>query len=340
MAVVLTAFDLIVRVDAIEGGISTFARAVPNSTFCTDDRIARVSFMNPDDRDDFLARLVDLPADAVARVHRHGTESGAEWLERGPCAGLEAVWLKDEPREPLVVPVYWKPTEVAFKSAKEVAEHLELVGVEGNVQVYRDKRTGQKLYAARTQPVVDPERAAEADALRTQAADIVKPLFGKLLSREPLALFEKRRLRASIEIYEKVLAVVPHDWAAHWMIGMLLRGTGDHERARDHFEKAYDVNPRNPDVGREYAAQHMILGRGSDAVRIGRELCARFPDDAGLQSNLGLALLIAGQVDEALAVVKDARARDPEDPITRALLEHVEDVRRGRAQRPTRLPGY
>jgi hypothetical protein len=53
MALILTAYDLVIRVDALPGGVESFGRAVPNSTFCTDGRIARASFMVEGDRGRF-----------------------------------------------------------------------------------------------------------------------------------------------------------------------------------------------------------------------------------------------------------------------------------------------
>jgi Flp pilus assembly protein TadD len=121
---------------------------------------------------------------------------------------------------------------------------------------------------------------------------------------------------------------------------MLLRGLGEHAAAVDHFHRAYAVNPRQKDVGREYAAQYMIVGNGADALRVSKELHARFPDDAGLQSNLALAHLIAGNVDEALAIATDALSRDRDDEITKNLVGFIEKVKSGAIARPTRMPGF
>jgi hypothetical protein len=61
--------------------------------------------------------------------------------------------------------------------------------------------------------------------------------------------------------------------------------------------------------------------------------------DVGLQSNLALALLIAGVVDEALSVGQAALAREPDDRSTRALVDLIGKVKAGLAPRPTRMPG-
>ena len=144
MALVLTAFDLVVRTADLPAGIEAFAGAVPNGTFCSDGTLARASFMTADDREQFAAGL-GLPPAALARADKHRQASDAPWLECGRYAGTDAVWLRGGPREPLVVPVRWRPVAIAFQSAEEMQEHLEYLGRDGNVEVYRDRRTGQKV---------------------------------------------------------------------------------------------------------------------------------------------------------------------------------------------------
>src|SRR3712207_7199686 len=50
--------------------------------------------------------------------------------------------------------------------------------------------------------------------------------------------------------------------------------------------------------------------------------------DPGLQANLALALLLAGEVDGALDYAEEAVARDPEDEINRNLLAVIREVDR------------
>jgi Flp pilus assembly protein TadD len=124
-----------------------------------------------------------------------------------------------------------------------------------------------------------------------------------------------------------------------WTLGMSLRALGEEEAALPRLRHAYELNPGQPDVGREYAAQSMRLGRAEEGVRISREVHARFPEDASLQANLALVLLISGAVEEALSVGQAALARDPADGITRGLVEYIGKVKAGRVPRPTRMPG-
>lgn len=335
MAVVLSAYDLVVRVDALGDGMRGFVDIVPNQTFCSDGRLARVSFMTEADRAHFLS-IARLPPGSFGRADKRLGTADADWLEVGRHAGTDAVWLRGEPRDPLVVPMSWTPGELTFGSWDDVKQHLEYLGVEGNVEVYRDKRTGQKLYTGRTRPSLSPEEAERIETIRSAGRALVQPLMLK----KSLGFFEKRRLKKGIALLEQVVAAVPDHWQSHWAIGMSLRALGDHPRALDQLQRAYAIHPEQADVGREYAGQCFILGMADEGLRISREVHARFPDDVGLHSNLALALLIGGDLGEAQTVAEAAQAREPGDPVTRALVGYIRDVRDGRKARPTRLPGY
>jgi hypothetical protein len=335
MALVLSAYDLVVRVAALSGGVATFARAVPNATFCTDGVLARASFMTTVDREHFAASLHVSPG-AVARADRHLMSTDAAWLECGRYSGTEAVWLRDEPREPLVVPVRWTPSEIVFGSVEEAKEHLEYLCSDGGVETYRDKRTGQKVYTGRTQPALLEAEQERLERLRTDANELVGPY---LTRPERPGFFEKRKIRKGIALFEQVLQSVPDHWPTLWTVGMCLRLLGEEEGALPRLRRAYEMNPGQPDVGREYAGQCMRLGLADEAVQVSRDLHARFPANAGLQSNLALALLIAGAVDEASSMAEQALAREPADRTTRALVDHIGKVKAGLAPRPTRMPG-
>ncbi|WP_394830436.1 tetratricopeptide repeat protein [Pendulispora rubella] len=336
MALVVDAFDVVVRVEALPDGVKAFARTVPNATFCTDGVIARASFMNVSDREHFGRRLAGLAPESLACVDRaRGLDAETTWLAFGPYAGVMAVWVAGVSPGPLVVPISWRPDANAHYTQEEAEKYLEYVGTEQGVEVYRDKRTGKKLYTARTRPSVDPEVAAKLEALRKETANEVMPL---VVPPRKLGFFETRKVKRAITQFERVLVTLPDDWSTLWFVGMCRRAVARHTEALDAFRRAYAENPGQPDVGREYAIQCMMGGEGHEAVRVAREGHARFPQDAGLQANLGLALLIGGDLDEALAVVESAHERQPDDAITANVLRLVRNVKAGRSPRPTKIP--
>lgn len=334
MAVPLTAFDLLVKVEALGEALDAFAANAPNRTFCTDGRLARLAFMTEADRRHFLATAGLAPA-TFARADRHGPAVDADWVEVGRYAGVMAAWRRGDPREPIVVPVAWTSEELEFGTSADVAAHLERLGVDGDVEVYLDRRTGKKVYVGRTQPGLSPDEQARLEVLLREGSDLVGPF----LTRRDLGYFERRRVKKGIAKLTAVLAAVPDAWNACWMLGMSYRGLGDHTRALELLRRAYVIDSHQIDVGREYAGQCFFAGAAEEGVRVSRELHARFPADVGLHSNLALALLIGGDLAEAAAVAAAALAREPADAITRALVDFIADVRAGRRPRPTRMPG-
>ena len=94
MAVLVEANSVIVRMQAIRdryaGGWSEFADAVPNNTLCSDDEIARVGFMNPNDCDSYIGSLErsgltflrdGQSEDIAVAVQTDGITVPCEWLE-------------------------------------------------------------------------------------------------------------------------------------------------------------------------------------------------------------------------------------------------------------------
>src|SRR5688572_10691892 len=172
MAVVIEAFDVVARVDVVPGGIGNFRAAVPNATFCTDRRLVRASFMTEADRERFIESLGLADTSGVAVLERRTPQDACPgWIAVGRYGGVYAAWLRGEDPEPLVIPVSWRPGEIVY-SAAEVREHLDFLGREGGIEVYRDKRTGKRVYTGRTGPSLDDAQAARFSELRREANDL------------------------------------------------------------------------------------------------------------------------------------------------------------------------
>ncbi|MHC4831607.1 MAG: hypothetical protein ACYTFT_14835, partial [Planctomycetota bacterium] len=104
------------------------------------------------------------------------------------------------------------------------------------------------------------------------------------------------------------------------------------------LRSAFEQNPSHPDVAREYAAACLAVGDGPEGVRVSAHICESHPENAGLKANLGLALLVAGRVDEARETTQQALEMSPDDEITKNMLQFVTDVTEGRCAQPTKFP--
>jgi hypothetical protein len=141
MAVLVEGISVVTRRDAIEkkmpGGWAQFRSLVPNSTFCFDDELARVGFLDPGAVSDFIDRLESegltfvaggQPVDFAVLDQQTGLTAPCDWIEfmRVKWRGdpdedhrVGACWLWDKPRRgpgihmpspemSIATPVGWK----------------------------------------------------------------------------------------------------------------------------------------------------------------------------------------------------------------------------------------
>src|SRR5438128_168267 len=106
------------------------------------------------------------------------------------------------------------------------------------------------------------ERAEHAD-LFAKAAEVIKdeiPLHERPNMPRPGWLL-RRKLKRAISLFQRVLELNPNNWSALWLIGKVHQRLGDKLAALASFERAYHINPRQPDVAREASMSAMDIGR-------------------------------------------------------------------------------
>jgi Flp pilus assembly protein TadD len=103
------------------------------------------------------------------------------------------------------------------------------------------------------------------------------------------------------------------------------------------FTRAHDTNPSQVDVAREAGLAALDCGAIDQAVRLCFAAVRLAPDDLGLQANLSLAYLLAGDDERASECAKVAVRGAPEDKISKAVHNFVGDVVAGRKKRPKKL---
>ena len=183
MAVLVEAISVVARRDSIDrsyrGGWQAFLRAIPNSTLCFDEELARVGFMTPQDVEHFVEVLVaqgltflkDGKSEDIAVVdQQRGPTTPCEWLEFAQLpfdtGRVSACWLFEGPRVAagihlrgtrmqLATPPSWSyegslSQRFTFLPAEEQADRLRFVRTEGNVDVYLDLITGREVFIGQT----------------------------------------------------------------------------------------------------------------------------------------------------------------------------------------------
>jgi tetratricopeptide (TPR) repeat protein len=348
MAVLIEAFSVVVRNSSLAarypGGVEGYWRDCPNNTFCADDHLSRVGFMVQGDADVFVAQLAAkglMPfrngaAEDVALVSpRDGLLRPCDWLELGRWGKATIAWLAGTKRGDLHAPSGWNADRsVQYLTAEEAKERLEFVRSEGNVDVYRDRTTGQEYYVGRTAPARDKDRSRHND-LYKQACGLIEGLI--LLDDRPVAelnAVNRKRLMDSIGLFEEVVSINPGNWAAMWLLGKVYQRLGDEACRLEWFTRAYRLKPDQPDVAREAALAAMDAGQPEAAVGYCQSAIAASPDDAGLHANLAVALLFSGKPAVARTVAAEALRRDPADQITARIVALIDGVLAGKRPCP------
>ena len=189
------------------------------------------------------------------------------------------------------------------------------------------------------------QQRVEHNKLFEEASAIVKDEI-PLHDRSPLpqpGWWMRRRLKHALSLFERVLGLAPENWSAMWLVGKVHQRLGDGGAALAWFERAYQVNPSQPDVAREAALCAMDIGRGDAAVVYAHRATQIEPESPGLHANLALAYLLAGSIEEAQRSIERSLAADASDTISqtiRAIIQHFAANGRTPPKTTTELQDY
>jgi len=150
-------------------------------------------------------------------------------------------------------------------------------------------------------------------------------------SSNPRSPEARAQIDEGIRLLAEVTNAQPENWAAFWFIGKGQQAVGNHAAAEAAFQRAHTINPRHPDVAREFMIESVCTGKLEQAVAVAKRTAELHPSDAGLLANLGLAYLANSQVKEARRAVEGALALEPKDSVTQALFAEIKAIEGGRA---------
>jgi tetratricopeptide (TPR) repeat protein len=118
------------------------------------------------------------------------------------------------------------------------------------------------------------------------------------------ALIQAGDLTSAEGDLRKAVALAPNDVAALTMLGGVLGMQGCMEESSVFFEKAVQLDPVNPDLRRNLAANQLQLGRTSAAIRNLQALLRSNPGDRQAILMLGLALERTQDFQRAIAALE------------------------------------
>ncbi len=184
MAILVEALSVVVKIDSINtkflGGMNKFYEIVPNSTFCADDHLVRVGFMNPVDVQGFIDLLEERGlkflrknffVDIAVVDQLKGPTMPVKWLGFGnfhlndsPDSVAASWWVNNtkkgksayEPPEEIKIatPEGWEyenslSEHTLFVHEKEAEEKVRFLRHEEGVEVYLDLATGNETFVGR-----------------------------------------------------------------------------------------------------------------------------------------------------------------------------------------------
>jgi Flp pilus assembly protein TadD len=147
----------------------------------------------------------------------------------------------------------------------------------------------------------------------------------------------RERIKEGVDLLLRHASVRPESAAALFLAGKGLQVLGDEGGCVRELARASAVDPAQHDIAREYCLALLATGRPNEAVAVARQACASKPQDAGLVANLGIAILLAGDLAAAEREVERACRMDGRDPINRALSGRLRQIRSGERPMPRSL---
>jgi hypothetical protein len=173
MAVLVEGISAIIRVQAVHerfpGGWNAFILKLPNRTLCSDNKLARVGFMTPDDCKEFVDYLEGVgivfqrnghAQDIVIVDQMRGFSVPCDWAEFGqielqPGQTVSAVQMKGADERQLFYPEDWKyegslSHHFGFVPTGEEQKSLRFLRHEQGLDVYVNTLTGIEVYVGRT----------------------------------------------------------------------------------------------------------------------------------------------------------------------------------------------
>lgn len=214
--------------------------------------------------------------------------------------------------------------------APDNGDALHLLGM----IAYATGRIDEALELLRRAVAADPDdiefRTNLAGVLRAaDRSEEAAEAFRGIVARTPEDAAAWGRLAAvlrELECWEeavaamrKVVALRPEVAAAHVNLGSLLRSVGRHEEAVDTMAQAVRLDPSVAGAWLNLGNVLIDLGRYGEAEKAYRHALKRAPELVPAIGGLGIALAATDQGAEAVGLLQDYLAREPDDPLGASL---------------------
>lgn len=239
MAILIEGISVITKVQEIQkrvsGGWEGFEKLIPNNTLCSDNEIARVGFMVPDDVQTFIAELEshslvfqsnDESIDIAVADQMHGLTTKCPWLEFGhinldndPKKRVAACRLVGSGESQLFTPDGWNfehslSSSYGYSPTDADKKGLKFLRHENGVDIYLSELTGEEVYigrtGTRTEPPSTKKRKLSVESCSNKIAQWVESLCSpdamediakeSKFNNKPLFGAKKKRMKLMAEV--------------------------------------------------------------------------------------------------------------------------------------------
>lgn len=161
-------------------------------------------------------------------------------------------------------------------------------------------------------------------------------LFDEQPRSERLTIWDRFQLARAAAILRRLQLLEKMDFRLPLLLGKIHQRLGNHRKSMELFLNALRLAPRETAICKDAAVAAMELGDLDRSIAILKEAVAVRQDDAVLHYNLALALLLAGEAEQARDSVMTS-ARLQARSMTEWLMALTEEVLAGRRSCPKTL---
>jgi len=266
----------------------------------------------------------------LANEFDRSVEPYCEWLKMAPWDKAIIAWQVGTRPETVTAREGWDPkigSGLVFHDRSSM-HYLEFLRLEKNVEVFRNKKTGQEVYVGRTSTPVD--------ALFWTASEVVRKNFVSP-GAPPLTGVAAKEVSEAAALLEQVTAEAPNWWNAQWFLGKSNLALGNYTKAYEAFRRAYAIEKSVEPILRELAGACLELGRFDEAVEIAQAAISFDPANAELLGNLAVAFLLDRKLVPARKTIDAALKVDPNERINQTISRVLREVETGARQQPQSL---
>jgi Tetratricopeptide repeat len=363
MAVLIEAINVVIQLETLRerypGGIEAYQDACPNRSFCADDHLARVGFLQPSEMERFAGKLEEIGlvaikdgacADFAIVDQVQGPIAPCSWFEWGRHAdGFNLCWLAGTKPGSVVVPQGWTLEDslnidaIVPRDASRDRDGLEFVREGDELDVFRDPETGKEVYmskmAAPSPPTLaQAETEVEAPMPTIAGFSEVDALVQRTLEMEE-AIYQARAaqdVRASETIHaeltnellpraERLLETAENKAAAHYAHGVVLRVCGMFDDAIKAYQRSLDLEPESVPALMEMTVCLGEANRPADAEPFAQRAVELDSRSAAAWGNLAMVQIQLGERSEARVALDQALRFDPSDEKNREMDQRFEE---------------